>query len=58
MPYASDKQRRFMHAKHPEIAKRWDAEESKKKKRPRSGSRTASAYILALKMAGKKVGKV
>lgn len=26
MPYKSDKQRRFMHAKHPEIAKRWDAE--------------------------------
>jgi hypothetical protein len=26
MPYKSDKQRRFMHAKHPEIAKRWDKE--------------------------------
>lgn len=25
MPYASDAQRRFMHARHPEIAKRWDA---------------------------------
>ena len=25
MPYRSTKQRRFMHAKHPEIAKRWDA---------------------------------
>lgn len=24
MPYVSDAQRRFMHAKHPEIAKRWD----------------------------------
>jgi hypothetical protein len=24
MPYKSDAQRRFMHAKHPEIAKRWD----------------------------------
>jgi len=24
MPYASDKQRRYMHAVHPEIAKRWD----------------------------------
>lgn len=33
MPYKSDKQRRFMHAKHPEIAARWDAEE-KKKPRP------------------------
>lgn len=26
MPYKSDKQRRFMHAKHPEIASRWDKE--------------------------------
>lgn len=24
MPYRSVKQRRYMHAKHPEIAKRWD----------------------------------
>jgi len=24
MPYKSAKQRRFMHAKHPEIAKKWD----------------------------------
>ena len=26
MPYKSEKQRRYMHAKHPEIAKRWDKE--------------------------------
>jgi hypothetical protein len=26
MPYASDKQRKFMHARHPEIAARWDKE--------------------------------
>jgi hypothetical protein len=26
MPYASDKQRRFMHAVHPDIAARWDKE--------------------------------
>jgi hypothetical protein len=26
MPYKSDKQRRYMHAKHPEIAARWDKE--------------------------------
>jgi hypothetical protein len=26
MPYRSAKQRRFMHAKHPEIAARWDKE--------------------------------
>jgi hypothetical protein len=24
MPYQSEKQRRFMHAKHPKIAARWD----------------------------------
>lgn len=29
MPYQSDKQRRYMHAKHPEIAARWDEEEKK-----------------------------
>jgi hypothetical protein len=35
MPYQSDKQRRFMHAQHPEIAAKWDAEirEQKRKKR-------------------------
>lgn len=33
MPYASDKQRKFMHAVHPEIAKRWDEEIRKQKKR-------------------------
>lgn len=26
MPYVSDKQRKFMHAKHPTIAARWDKE--------------------------------
>lgn len=26
MPYKSDKQRKYMHAQHPEIAKKWDAE--------------------------------
>jgi hypothetical protein len=24
MPFKSEKQRRFLHAKHPEIAKRWE----------------------------------
>jgi hypothetical protein len=37
MPYKSDKQRRYMHAQHPEIAARWDKKyggkiEGKKKK--------------------------
>lgn len=26
MPYKSDKQRKYMHAKHPRIAAKWDAE--------------------------------
>jgi len=26
VPYRSEKQRGFMHAKHPEIVKRWDKE--------------------------------
>lgn len=24
MPYKSEKQRRYMHAKHPKVAKEWD----------------------------------
>ena len=34
MPYTSEKQRGFMHAKHPDIAKRWDKETPKGKKLP------------------------
>jgi hypothetical protein len=37
MPYRSAKQRRYMHARHPKIAKRWDKKYGgkivKKKKR-------------------------
>lgn len=32
MPYASAKQSRFMHARHPKIAARWDAEAKGKSK--------------------------
>ncbi len=32
MPYKSEKQRRFMHSEHPEIAARWDAEAKKSHK--------------------------
>lgn len=38
MPFKSEKQRRFMYAKHPKIAKKWSAEEKqvpKKKKETR-----------------------
>jgi hypothetical protein len=31
MPFASGQQRRFLWAKHPEIARRWADEEKKKK---------------------------
>ena len=42
MPYVSDKQRRFMHSQHPEIAARWDKEgkgyvKKKKKKKRKVG---------------------
>ena len=43
MPYASDKQRRFMYAKHPDIAKRREAE--------------GKAYVTKKKAAPKKGGK-
>jgi hypothetical protein len=38
VPYKSEKQRKFMHAKHPDIAARWDREAKSKKttKRKRS----------------------
>ena len=32
MPFQSEKQRRFLYAKHPEIAKRWAKEENMEKK--------------------------
>jgi hypothetical protein len=42
MPYRSAKQRKFMHAKHPDIAKRWDRDYGGKvqpKKRKSKGGR-------------------
>lgn len=50
MPYTSDKQRRFMHAKHPDIAKRWDKEYGGKVVKP-------SAKKAAPKRAASKRGK-
>ncbi|KKL04535.1 hypothetical protein LCGC14_2615090 [marine sediment metagenome] len=32
MPFKSAAQRRYLHAKHPTIAKRWEKEEHKKSK--------------------------
>lgn len=36
MPYKSDKQRKYMHAKHPDIAARWDKEAKAKKAAPKA----------------------
>jgi hypothetical protein len=33
MPFKSEKQRRYMYARHPEIAKRWTAEAKAKGKK-------------------------
>jgi len=33
MPFKSEKQRRYLHANHPEIAKKWEAEEKQKKRK-------------------------
>ena len=59
MPYKSEKQRRFMHAKHPKIAARWDNEYGTtpaKKQKPkvnRSKKRPASPKTQARKKKGK-----
>jgi len=41
MPYRSEKQRKYMHSKHPEIAKKWDKKYGSKivKKKVKSHSR-------------------
>ena len=43
MPFKSAKQRRYLHANHPKIAKRWEAEygaKPKKKKKKKSGTKS------------------
>lgn len=47
MPYRSERQRRFMHARHPDIAARWDAKygtkvKAKKKSSAKSTKRAKS----------------
>lgn len=39
MPYKSEKQRKFMHAKHPGIAARWDREYGGKVQKKKSTKR-------------------
>lgn len=43
MPYKSEKQRRYMHAKHPKLAAEWDRKYGTKPKRKRRKHRNASA---------------
>jgi len=38
MPFASDKQRKYLYAKHPKVAKKW-SEEGKKKARKKRGKK-------------------
>lgn len=49
MPYQSDAQRKFMHAKHPDIAKKWDKEYPNQKNLP--GRKKAAAKRM-LKRGG------
>jgi hypothetical protein len=39
MPFKSKAQRAFMHAKHPEIAKRWEAKTPKGAKLPQKAAK-------------------
>lgn len=50
MPYVSDKQRRYLHARHPEIAARWDAEIRAQKKKK---GKIAKAKRKAFKVGDK-----
>ena len=55
MPYRSEKQRRFMHWKHPEIAKRWDREYGGKivpKKKKKKDKKAATLDADLLRVAG------
>lgn len=55
MPYKSDKQRRYMHAKHPEIAARWDRETGGKvEKKGAAAKKAAAKKKLAQKPIAKK----
>lgn len=40
MPYKSEAQRRYMHLKHPDIAKRWDEEYKTPKNLPKKKKKT------------------
>jgi hypothetical protein len=45
MPFSSEKQMRYMYAKHPEIAKRWSAEaKSSGKPQVQKGGKMSKGY--------------
>ena len=44
VPYRSEKQRRFMHAAHPEIAERWDEKYGGKVKKKKKDKPKKSDY--------------
>lgn len=66
MPYVSDAQRRFMHAKHPQIAKRWDKHTPKEADLPEHVKKAAALGLLlglvkaaaALPGVGERIGQV
>ena len=45
MPYKSDAQRRFMHAQHPQIAKKWDAETRAQSKAKSIGAKAGVSKV-------------
>lgn len=42
MPFKSEKQRKWMHANHPEMAKKWEKETPKGKSLPKKAKRRKS----------------
>ena len=40
MPFKSEKQRKFMHAQHPDIAKKWEAETKAEKKAEKKATKS------------------
>lgn len=57
MPYKSDKQRRYMHAKHPKIARRWDAEIGKGLFTGVKQGKELTSFVKPTTKAGKKASK-
>lgn len=58
MPYESDAQRRFMHARHPEIAKRWDKEHPDQKGLPEHVKKSSVEQRLLIRSAIKLASQV